>query len=232
MCASLIINWSFPNSFQITKLQKDHIASAGVAIGKLFKNPDVETVELIHEVRQSYKSKWTSYSRFILEYVAFLTYCGSYPSTAAWVHFSYLYLFRLASWWKASWSSGTSQFWCEQGSGGNSGILVHLKTSGDITGALVFVRCHCSPWGRCATLPASNNIYQWHLHLSLDVFILFLIMCLIIVLLYHHLPLFAFMHTSKTLVPIVSGHSFMHLGSRACPLEGSCQHSYYVLVHQ
>ena len=71
MCTLLIINSSFPNLFQIAKLQKDHIAFAGVAIEKLFNNPDVETVELICEVRQSYESKCTSYSRFILEYIAF-----------------------------------------------------------------------------------------------------------------------------------------------------------------
>ena len=57
MCTSLISNSSFTNLFQITKLQKDHIASAGVAIEKLLNNPDVETAELIHEVRQSYESK-------------------------------------------------------------------------------------------------------------------------------------------------------------------------------
>ena len=43
-------------------------------------------------MRQSYKSKCISYSRFILEYVAFWTYCGSYPSMAVWVHFSYFLL--------------------------------------------------------------------------------------------------------------------------------------------
>ena len=123
MCALSIGNSSFPNLFEITKLQKDHIASAGVAIEKLFNNPDVETVELICEARQSYESKCTSYSRFILKYVAFLMYCGSYPSMTAWVHFSYLYFFRLASWWK------TSQFPCEQSSRGNFGFPVCLKTS-------------------------------------------------------------------------------------------------------
>ena len=68
MCASLISNSSFSNLFQITKLQKDCIASAAVAIDKLFNNPDVETVKLIHEVRQSYESKCTSYSRFVLSF--------------------------------------------------------------------------------------------------------------------------------------------------------------------
>ena len=83
---------NFPILFQISELQKDHVASAGVAIEKLFKNPDVETAELICEVRQSYESKCISYSRFILEYVAFWTYCGSYLSMAVWVHFSYFFL--------------------------------------------------------------------------------------------------------------------------------------------
>ena len=92
MCISLISNSSFTNLFQITKLQKDHIASTGVAIEKLFKNPDVETAELICEVRQSYESKCISYSRFILKYVAFRVYCGLYPSMAVWVHFSYFFL--------------------------------------------------------------------------------------------------------------------------------------------
>ena len=57
MCVLSIGNSSFPNLFQITKLQKDHVASAGVAIEKLFNNPDVETAELIREARQSYESK-------------------------------------------------------------------------------------------------------------------------------------------------------------------------------
>ena len=70
MCASSIVNWSFPNLFQITELQKDHVASAGVAIEKLFKNPDVETAELICEVRQSYERKCISYSRFVLFFLS------------------------------------------------------------------------------------------------------------------------------------------------------------------
>ena len=60
---------NFPILFQISELQKDHVASAGAAIERLFKNPDGETAELICEVRQSYKSKCISYSRFILKYV-------------------------------------------------------------------------------------------------------------------------------------------------------------------
>ena len=40
---------NFPILFQISELQKDCVASAGVAIEKLFKNPDVETAELILE---------------------------------------------------------------------------------------------------------------------------------------------------------------------------------------
>ena len=166
MCTLSIGNSSFPNLFQITELQKNHIASAGVAIEKLFNNPDVETVELICEARQSYKSKWTSYSRFILKYVAFLTYCGLYPSMTAWVHISYLYFFRLASWWKTSWSCGTSQFQCEQSSGGNFGCPVCPKTSRNITGALVLIRCHHSPWGRCTILSAWGNYYLFYVGIT------------------------------------------------------------------
>ena len=52
----------------------------------------METAELICEVRQSYESRCISYSRFILKYVAFWMYCGSYPSTAVQIHFSYFFL--------------------------------------------------------------------------------------------------------------------------------------------
>ena len=45
MCASSIINLQFPILFQISELQKDYVASAGAAIEKLFKNPDVETAD-------------------------------------------------------------------------------------------------------------------------------------------------------------------------------------------
>ena len=96
------------------------------------------------------------------KYIAFLTYCGLYPSMAARVHFSHLYFFRLASWWEASWSGGTSQFWCEQSSWGNFGCPVCLKTSRNITGALVLIRCCCSPWGRCTMLPAWGKYYLFY----------------------------------------------------------------------
>ena len=57
MCTLLISISSFPNLFQITKLQKDHVASAGVAIEKLSSNLDVEMAELICEAKQIYESK-------------------------------------------------------------------------------------------------------------------------------------------------------------------------------
>ena len=163
MCASLIINSSFPNLFQITKLQKDFIASAGVAIEKLVNNPDVET----SGVDMWSKAELWRGSEFHTpdSYLNMLLFWHTVVRTQVWLHkyiFSYLYFFRLVSWQKASWSCGTSQFHHEQSSRGNFGCPVCPKTSRNITGALVLIRCHHSSWGRCTMLPAWGMYYLFY----------------------------------------------------------------------
>ena len=73
LSAPSISNYSLHLNLQVTELQKDRVASAGVAIEKLFANPDKDTTELIKEARLSYESKYfvILYSTFILEYDTF-----------------------------------------------------------------------------------------------------------------------------------------------------------------
>ena len=68
-------------NLQVTKLQKDRVASAGMAIEKLFANLDKDMAELIKEARLSYESKYfvIAYFYFVLMYDTFCYILISIP---------------------------------------------------------------------------------------------------------------------------------------------------------
>ena len=101
----------------------------------------------------------------LVSYSSMLLSWHTVAHTQVWLH-EYIFLISISldlpAAWKSSWSCGTSQFQHEQSSGGDFGGPVCPKTSRNITGALVLIRCHHSPWGRCITLPAWGNYYFFY----------------------------------------------------------------------